>query len=240
MTVQRDRMLERIAAAIKKARLPEGTSEHAQPPSVTTARANEEDRHGAHADQRDLAEGFARELAAVGGHVYRPAAMEEVAVIVGRILRAKGATRVIAWDEEWLGWPGAYRSLGAMGIEIAHCDVGSDSQQRKPKLKSVESAAAGITGAAAALADSGTLVIASGPGRGRLASLLPPVHVAIVAPRTLYPSLPAFLAAHGDIVESCSNVVLVTGPSRTADIEMTLSLGVHGPKEVHAILLPDA
>jgi L-lactate dehydrogenase complex protein LldG len=76
----------------------------------------------------------------------------------------------------------------------------------------------------------------SGPGRGRLASLLPPVHIALLPGQKLYPSLPAFLAANPTATKTGSNLVLITGASRTADIEMTLSIGVHGPGEIHVII----
>jgi L-lactate dehydrogenase complex protein LldG len=96
----------------------------------------------------------------------------------------------------------------------------------------------GLTGANGALVDSGTLALVSGPGRGRLASLLPPVHIALVARNKLYPSLPAFLKTHPNVTAEGSNLILITGPSRTGDIEMTLTMGVHGPGEIHVIITP--
>jgi L-lactate dehydrogenase complex protein LldG len=77
----------------------------------------------------------------------------------------------------------------------------------------------------------------SGPSRPRLASLLPPVHVALVSKRALYPTMAAFFSAHPNIVREGSNLVFITGPSRTADIEQTLTLGVHGPRQVHVVLV---
>ena len=98
----------------------------------------------------------------------------------------------------------------------------------------------GITGAFAGIAESGTIAVVSGAGRSRLASLLAPVHIAVLRADRMYPSLAAFLAAHADIAEQGSNLVLITGPSRTADIEMTLTRGVHGPGEVHVVVLGEA
>jgi L-lactate dehydrogenase complex protein LldG len=56
----------------------------------------------------------------------------------------------------------------------------------------------------------------------------------------IHPSLPDFFTAEPTIAEGGSNLVLVTGPSRTADIEMTLTRGVHGPGHVHAVLVHSA
>ncbi len=93
-----------------------------------------------------------------------------------------------------------------------------------------------MTGAHAAIAENGAVVLVSGPGRGRLASLLPPVHVAIVPERRLRPTFAALVREEPRLLDSGSNVVLIAGPSRTADIEMTLSHGVHGPRHIHVIL----
>jgi L-lactate dehydrogenase complex protein LldG len=94
-----------------------------------------------------------------------------------------------------------------------------------------------VTGADAALSLTGSIVITSGPGRPRLASLLTPVHVAIVRVGTIVDTLPTLIAARPELVTRGSNFVCITGPSRTADIEHTLSRGVHGPGEVHVILV---
>ena len=105
------------------------------------------------------------------------------------------------------------------------------------RLTALESLQVGLTGAIAGIAESGTFAVVSGSGRSRLASLLPPVHIAVLRAERLYPSLDAFFAAHPDVADDGSNLVLITGPSRTADIEMTLTRGVHGPGEVHIVLV---
>jgi L-lactate dehydrogenase complex protein LldG len=92
------------------------------------------------------------------------------------------------------------------------------------------------------IAESGTLVLRSRPGRGRLASLLAPTHIAVLRRAQLVRGLGAALAQlreqHGpDIFADSSNLTLITGPSRTGDIEQTLALGVHGPSEIHVILI---
>ncbi|MDW7710667.1 MAG: LUD domain-containing protein [Deferrisomatales bacterium] len=100
--------------------------------------------------------------------------------------------------------------------------------------KALDGAGLGITPCDAYLADTGSLVFRAGPGRGTLASLLPPVHLAVSPPGGCLPGLDEYLARTAGLP---SRLQLVTGPSRTGDIEGTLSTGVHGPGRVlHWIL----
>ena len=91
----------------------------------------------------------------------------------------------------------------------------------------------GVTGADAALPETGTLLLRSSPDRPRVVSLLPRVHLAIFTAAALRADLHQAFAEAKDAGYS----VLVTGPSRTADIELTLTLGVHGPKALYAWVL---
>jgi len=100
------------------------------------------------------------------------------------------------------------------------------------------SAEVGITGADAAIAETGSLVLLSGEGKPRAASLLPPTHLAIVRRSDLYASMGEFFAAHADAIARAACCTFVTGPSRTADIELTLTLGVHGPGAVIVVVGP--
>ena len=178
---------------------------------------------------------FATELEALGGQVHRASSTAEVAALVSGMLAREGSSEVLAWDDQWLPLPGMSAALEDMGCRVYHQRAGDaqDTQQRELWA----SASVGITGAAACLAETGSVVVVSGPGRGRLASLLPPVHVALVTRESLVRSLPALLARRPELATSGTNMVVITGPSRTADIEHTLSRGVHGPREVHVILV---
>lgn len=98
----------------------------------------------------------------------------------------------------------------------------------------VWTAEAGVTLCEAAVAETGSLLIASGPGRSRLASLAPPVHIALLRQSDLVASLEEGLA-HAPARTSW----LVTGPSRTADIEGVLVRGVHGPKRLWVVPVPE-
>ena len=101
----------------------------------------------------------------------------------------------------------------------------------------------GVTGADWALAETGTLILLSGAGRPRSTSLLPDTHVAVFGPGALLESLAQvgvmLEAHHADRahVDDGGAINFITGPTRTADIELTLTRGVHGPKEVHAVFV---
>jgi L-lactate utilization protein LutC len=95
----------------------------------------------------------------------------------------------------------------------------------------------GITSADYALADTGSLVMIASPEEARLVSLLPPVHVAVVPKERLLTGLDELLTIVPDPAEVTSSMVIITGPSRTADIEQILVKGVHGPGMVHAIFV---
>lgn len=99
-------------------------------------------------------------------------------------------------------------------------------------------ASAGLTGADGAVASTGALLLIAGPGHERTPSMLPPLHVAILRRGDIHPDLPAALAATGDARDAASAVHLIAGPSRTADIELTLTLGVHGPGRLAIVIGP--
>ena len=96
----------------------------------------------------------------------------------------------------------------------------------------------GITTAQAAIAETGTLVLESERERHRLGSLVPPVHIAIVEAASICLTLGEALALvhRGGSSEMSPTITFITGPSRTADIELTMAIGVHGPQELYAIV----
>jgi L-lactate dehydrogenase complex protein LldG len=96
----------------------------------------------------------------------------------------------------------------------------------------------GITSADYALADTGTLVMLSTPHEARLVSLLPPVHIAVVPSERLLTGLDELFTLLPNPAEVASSMVLITGPSRTADIEQILVRGVHGPGQITVLIAP--
>ncbi len=97
-------------------------------------------------------------------------------------------------------------------------------------------AGVGITSADYALGDTGTLVMLASREEARLISLLPPVHIAIVPRNRILTGLDELLTIEPLLVDARSSAVLITGPSRTGDIEQFLVRGVHGPGEIHVLV----
>ena len=94
---------------------------------------------------------------------------------------------------------------------------------------------AGLTGVLAGLADTGSLLLAGAPGQPLSPSLLPEIHIAVLSAEQILPTLPDALRLPQ--VTDAPASVIITGPSRTADIEMTLTIGVHGPCELIVFLV---
>jgi L-lactate dehydrogenase complex protein LldG len=233
----RDATLDTIRRQLRQAResararatQPHGVGAHVPPGGA--ARGTVPDHPSASA----LIDRFAGELTALGGRVHRAAALDGVVAAVLTVCRAHDATRILSWSASALGLPGLLEAVAAGGLSVDTGELPAGAG-RAERLSELDPIAIGLTGADAAIAESGTLALCSGPGRGRLASLLPPVHVAVVRTCGFHATLPDFLAARPDLIEHGSNLVLITGPSRTADIEMTLTRGVHGPGEVHVVV----
>jgi L-lactate utilization protein LutC len=95
----------------------------------------------------------------------------------------------------------------------------------------------GVTKAICGLADTGSILIADGEGDPLKASLLPEIHIAILCASKILPTLADALTL--PIVHGSRAAVVITGPSRTADIEMSLTIGMHGPGELHVFVVDD-
>lgn len=190
-----------------------------------------------HSDLPDVVHTFTERYRALAGFahvVHNPA---EAGAKAGQILREAGATlAAMAELPEDLAAPIA-QTLAAIGID---CDAGPFPSIDLPGR--IDRASAGITGAAFAIAQSGTLVEVATNDAVRLMSSLPRTHIGIVHARDIVPSfedaaprLREIFDAHGG---GCT-VSFISGPSRTGDIELKLTLGVHGPEIAHAIVIAD-
>jgi L-lactate dehydrogenase complex protein LldG len=164
---------------------------------------------------------FLDELGALGveAHVEQSAAD-----VRARVAACVAGRSVFSWDPEWLPY-----GVGSVLVNVTY--------GRSPGNRHAD-AEVGVTGCDAAIADTGSLVLLSGEGRPRAASLLPPVHLAIVRRADLRFAMDEYFREHADAISSAACCTFVTGPSRTADIELTLTVGVHGPGQVIVVVGP--
>lgn len=195
-------------------------------------KASKVEMPGAWQSQRnfpDLAERFTASLTAVRGEVRRAESLEAALVEVGTILEEVSAKMVVANNET----PLSEEALAERWPECAWHIVGKSSGNLR---EFCEGADVGLSGVEAALAETGSLVVHSGVGKSRLATLLPPVHIALVPVSCLVPDIFIWTASRNKEAPMPSNLNLISGPSKSADIEFTLTLGVHGPKRLVAVL----
>lgn len=132
------------------------------------------------------------------------------------------------------------RALAAAAAEDDPALVAYDHDVETFKPALVRDIDAGLTGSRAAIAATGSLVLWPGPNEPRLLSLLPPNHLVVVAKSALRPTLAEVMREQGWAAAMPTNVVVVSGPSKTADIAQILAFGVHGPKRLAVLVLTDA
>jgi len=160
------------------------------------------------------------EIGKLNGVTRRMAGMDDFRAGLAELVRLEGVKRATCWTTPELEAWGVATALQALGVEIVPADA--DKQQ-------VASCELGVTGVDTALPETGTLVLTSSPERPRVVSLLPRIHLALLRPAVLRPDLHQVFAE----TRQAGYTVLISGPSRTADIELTLTLGVHGPKSLY-------
>jgi len=167
---------------------------------------------------------FGRSLEKLAGKSTIVQEKAAVGPIIRELVRGK---RAVASNAAYL------KDCGITALE----EVQSNFTDRDALLDACASADIGITSADYALAETGTLVLLSSPQEARLVSLLPPVHLAVFPQSRILANLDQLLAVVPNPAALSSAMVLITGPSRTADIEQILVRGVHGPGEVRAIIV---
>jgi L-lactate dehydrogenase complex protein LldG len=193
------------------------------------------------ANRPQLLDRFA-EMAAKGGwNVHRVLGAEAAIGRIDAIIGEVGATRIVRSGQSVFDAVPVDTALEWRGIDLVPV-VRDGSTSREELREKMRHADVGLTGTDYALAETGSLVILPRQGLSRLVSLVPPVHVALVRPEEVLESLhDLFLLRRLEYKrrggEMGSYLNFITGPSRTADIEQTLVVGVHGPKEVHLVLL---
>ncbi len=171
---------------------------------------------------------FLEELGVVGGHGARVENLKEAQGHVASLARERGASALIRWDDADLD--GFDAPLAGQGVEVT---VWRDLQDFREVASRAD---IGLSTASWAIAETGSLVLESGPGRGRSVTLLPPTYVAVLRAERILGTLPEAINRYtgGHLP---ANVCFHTGPSRSGDIEMSLVTGMHGPGDVHVVVV---
>jgi L-lactate dehydrogenase complex protein LldG len=190
-----------------------------------------ENRRNADSDLA-LVEMFRERLEAVGGHCLVVRNQEQAATAFNQIIVNLQATSSPARRVALSDAPMLAGLAGAIKVEI-------DELAISPKTSDLFTYDVGVTTAQAAIAETGTLVLESERERHRLISLLPPVHIALINSTDICLTLAEALKKlrAGWPLKMSRTITFITGPSRTADIELTLTIGVQGPKEVYVIIM---
>ena len=180
----------------------------------------------------DPAADFAASAGALGANIRVAGTSEQLRAVVDEIMHVEQVSSVVlSKDPEVSLVRGLIDDLGVL-------DFG--------RGRKIAGARLGITGSSGGIARTGTIVVESSRAGGRGASLLPPVHLALLRTDRIVDSPAAWWRSMGDRYPAGppSQIVFITGPSRSADIELTLTVGVHGPERLwicllEADLLPD-
>ncbi|MEW6143779.1 MAG: lactate utilization protein C [Thermodesulfobacteriota bacterium] len=180
-----------------------------------------------------LVELFIKELLNVNTEVQQIETEVELKAYIIELARRKRALSFAIWDTEYLRSLGLTDFLKGKGLR----EIKSNDKNE------IAEAGIGISGADYAIADTGTIVLLTDENRPRSVSLLPPVHVAIVKKSDIVSNIRELFIILKQTLDTTQSVpscmTFITGPSRTADIELNLTLGVHGPKELYVIITPD-
>jgi L-lactate dehydrogenase complex protein LldG len=182
------------------------------------------------APSTELIERFTARCRRLGVPVHR-AAPGSVAATVVELLRAAEAGSALIADDLGAEREALARALGEAGLALI---AGRTPHEAEP-------AEAGVSRVAFAVAETGSLAVVGDELQPRLATMLPPLHVALLDLERLYATLDEAAAELERLMRPGAGgtryVSLVTGPSRTADVEKTLAVGVHGPRALHVVLV---
>jgi len=170
---------------------------------------------------RSLLELFKESVESVAGHCI---ITTDITDVLSRIITDLNGQRIAISDD-----PEVKRLLYATDLEIEELGIAPDAHD-------IFRFDVGISTAQAAIADTGTLILDSACERHRLVSLVPPVHIAIINASSIVETLSDALTLLQKDKEISPAITFITGPSRTADIELTLAIGVHGPRELYVIV----
>lgn len=188
-------------------------------------------------DAQERLERFRDRLEAVRGEVHLVGA-DWSARLLG-LLRARGATSLLYGPGGETGpeLESAWRAAGADGSGVRLISYQEPVESFRDTL--FDAVDAGFTGCRGAIAETGTLVLWPDAREPRLLSLVPPIHLVLLDAESIRSTFAELLDAQAWGRGMPTNALLITGPSKSADIEQTLTYGVHGPKELIVLVRAD-
>ncbi len=185
-----------------------------------------------------LLERFSAELTRLNGQVFVVDDDAAARDCILELIRAQAAPAVLAWDFRHIPVEGLAGALREAGIGVHYPDI--HDEFRAETLTTLEAVPVGLTGADGAAATTGSLIVSTGPGKGRIPTVLPRVHIAVITAGQIMPRVEDWVASlrsqNMQPVFASANLCFITGPSRTADIEKNLVLGMHGPEQLQVVV----
>ena len=209
------------------------TNHYPKPVSTPHKRKREAEQLNEKYQPEDVVDRFGREFENIGGTIIR-CKQGDAPDKVTAYLRELGIKTLIAWGEQVPALTTIVHHLQGEGFGILdpRLPCGGDPR-RDQRMADLGKAEAGLTGAIAGVAETGTVVIPADRNQSQLASLIPPVHLVLLPVEVIYQTLNDWLGESGEeVISNASCLNLISGPSRTGDIELTLTIGVHGPGRV--------
>ncbi len=187
---------------------------------------------------------FTLEMTALDGEVFVVDGDEEARSCILGLLESHNTRRIAAWHFKHIPVAKLYTAIQKAGYTVDYPNIKGDDEDRAAQMTRIETAEVGLTGVDAIAATTGTLIVSTGAGRGRIPSVLPPVHIAVATLGQFVPHIEGWLAniragqgaGEPTPLADSTNITFISGPSRTADIEKQLVLGVHGPKRVQVVV----
>jgi L-lactate dehydrogenase complex protein LldG len=181
---------------------------------------------------------FSFELDRLMGQAFLVDSDEAALSCVLDLLLSHNTSHMIAWDFAHIPLNGLESAVRETGIQITQADMRDEF--RAETLETIRDVQVGLTGVDVAVAATGTMVFSTAPGKGRLPTVFAPVHIAVLTLDQILPRLEDWVARQRadslETLQKSANICFVSGPSRTADIEMEMILGVHGPGKVQVVV----
>jgi L-lactate dehydrogenase complex protein LldG len=191
----------------------------------------------------ELVAQFEQVLAKLGGRVIRVETLAALPAAINSWLEESGAQKLISWQHSSPSGQGVLEALRlyeqglALRKSAASITLWDEQADQQHLLQAAEQADVGFTIAAHGIAETGSIVLYNRGSCGRLVSLLPSVSVSVLRAADIVPRITQVLDQLDVRAEQYSCINVITGPSRSADIEMDLSVGVHGPGQLIIFLV---